>query len=81
MSAKTNASSSNASSEEAAEAFLEPFYVVSEASINFEERQFVLSYSLAERLVLVVHIERGAKIRIISARVATRTERRLYEQS
>jgi uncharacterized DUF497 family protein len=67
--------------EEAAEVFLDPFQVVGDASANSEEREFALGYSLAERLLLVVHIERGARVRIISARVATRLERRLYEQS
>lgn len=67
--------------EEAAEVFLDPFHVVGDAAANLEEREFALGYSLAERLLLVVHIERGSRIRIISARVATRTERELYEQS
>lgn len=67
--------------EEAAEVFLDPFYVVGDASANEEDREFVLGYSLAERLLLVVHIERSNRIRIISARVVTRTERRLYERS
>lgn len=67
--------------EEAAEVFLDPFYVAGEASTNREEREFALGYSLAERLLLVVHIERNTRIRVISARVATPTERRLYEQS
>lgn len=67
--------------EEAAEAFLDPFYIAGDASANREEREFLLGYSLAERLLLVIHIERSERIRIISARVATRTERRIYEQS
>jgi uncharacterized protein len=67
--------------EEASEVFLDPFYVMGDASANEEDREFVLGYSLAERLLLVVHIERSNRIRIISARVVTRTERRLYERS
>lgn len=67
--------------EEAAEVFLDPFHVVGDASAKSEEREFALGYSLAERLLLVVHLERGKRIRMISARVATRIERRLYEQS
>ncbi|MEO0532815.1 MAG: BrnT family toxin [Cyanobacteria bacterium P01_A01_bin.123] len=78
--AQTNFAKHGVTFIEAAEAFLDPFYVVGDASVNKEEREFVLGYSLAERLLLVVHIERGARIRIISARLATRTERRLYEQ-
>jgi uncharacterized protein len=67
--------------EEAAEIFLDPFHVVGDASRNSEAREFALGYSLAERLMLVIHIERRERIRIISARIATRNERRLYEQS
>lgn len=67
--------------EEAAEIFLDPFHVVGDASANCETREFALGYSIAERLLLVVYLERGERIRMISARVATRTERRLYERS
>ncbi len=41
---------------------------------------FVLGYSLAQRLLLVVYLERGQRLRIISARPATRQERKLYEE-
>ena len=67
--------------EEAAEVFLDPFFVMGDASANEEVREFALGYSLAERLLLVIQIERSVRIRIISALVATREERRLYEQS
>lgn len=67
--------------EEAAEVFFDPFFVMGDASANEEVREFALGYSLAERLLLVIQIERSVRIRIISARVATREERRLYEQS
>lgn len=67
--------------EEAAEIFLDPFHVAGDASADDEEREFALGYSLAERLLLAIHVERGVKIRIISARVASRPERKLYEQS
>jgi len=67
--------------EEAAEVFLDPFHVVGDASANQEDREFALGYSLAERLLLVVHLEKSSIVRIISARVATRNERRLYEQT
>ena len=66
--------------EEAAEVLLDPFCVVGDASANQEVREFALGYSIAERLLLVVQVDRGTKIRIISARVATRSERKLYEQ-
>jgi uncharacterized protein len=46
-----------------------------------EERFVELGYSNQGRLLVVVYTERGARIRIISARTATRTEREAYEQS
>jgi uncharacterized protein len=49
---------------------------------SVEERRFVaLGYSIAQRLLIVVYTERKDKIRIISARPATKTERRTYERN
>ena len=45
-----------------------------------EERFVLLGESFAGRLLVVVHTERGERIRIISARLATRTERLAYEE-
>jgi uncharacterized DUF497 family protein len=67
--------------EEAVEVFFDPFYQEGDASANNEERDFILGYSLSQRLLLVVYVERQTRNRIISARLATKTERRLYEQS
>lgn len=68
--------------EEATEAFFDPFYQNGDASVNDPEtREFILGYSLSVRLLLVVHTERGERTRIISARLATRDERKLYERS
>jgi uncharacterized protein len=67
--------------EEAAEAFLDPFYQTGDASANNEQRNFIIGYSLTERLLLVVYVERIQRTRIISARPGTRTERKLYEES
>lgn len=66
--------------EEAAEVFFDPFYQIGDATSSNEQREFIIGYSLAQRLLLVVYIEKGKKTRIISARPATRNERRLYEQ-
>jgi uncharacterized protein len=79
--AQSNSEKHGVTFEEAAEVFLDPFHRVGEASANREARDFALGYSIAERLLLVVHVERRSNIRIISARIATRPERRLYEQS
>ena len=44
-----------------------------------EGRHILLGLTLASRLVVVVHTDREDAIRIISARLATRSERRGYE--
>ena len=45
-----------------------------------EERFILLGISHRNRLLVVVHAERGDKIRIISARPANKNERKQYEQ-
>ena len=45
-----------------------------------EARQITFGNSSAGRVLVVSHTERGGRIRIISARVATRVERKLYEE-
>ena len=44
-----------------------------------EERLIIIGYSEKQRLLVVVHTERGDVIRIISARQATPQERKTYE--
>ena len=47
-----------------------------------EEARFItVGMSSQNRLLIVAHAERGDRIRIISARRATRHERREYEES
>ena len=46
-----------------------------------EERLIIIGYSEKQRLLVVVHTERGDVIRIISARQATPYERKTYESS
>jgi uncharacterized protein len=45
-----------------------------------EQRFLLLGLSNRGRLLVVAHSERGKSIRIISARRATRRERRTYEE-
>ena len=78
--ARRNLTKHGVSFREAAEAFFDPFYQGGDASVADEQRNFVLGYSLTQRLLLVVYTERGERTRIISARLATRSERRLYEE-
>jgi uncharacterized protein len=44
-----------------------------------EDRFVTMDLSVAGRLLLVSHTDRGDKVRIISARMASRPERRDYE--
>lgn len=67
--------------EEAVEVFFDPFYQTGDAAEDGEPREFILSYSLTPRLLLVVYLERGERTRLISARPATRSERKLYEEA
>ncbi|MEZ5480539.1 MAG: BrnT family toxin [Thiolinea sp.] len=46
-----------------------------------EERFILIGRSEKQRLLVVVHTERGNVIRLISAREATNHERRKYEQN
>lgn len=45
-----------------------------------EERYLLIGMSASGRLLVVVHTERNNEIRLISARVATRHERKQYEE-
>jgi len=46
-----------------------------------EDRQILIGNSYKNRLLVVVHTERGDKIRIISARKATKNEKKQYEEN
>jgi hypothetical protein len=45
-----------------------------------EARLVIFGLSDRGRLLVVAHMERGGRIRIISARATTRPERKLYEE-
>ena len=51
------------------------------AHSQVENRLIVLGHSHQRKLLVVVHTERGDNIRIISARRASRRERKSYEES
>jgi hypothetical protein len=67
--------------DEAATAFGDPLSLtISDLDHSDEEERFILvGESYAGRLVVVAHMERGERIRIISARLATKGERYSYE--
>lgn len=47
---------------------------------DYEDRYLTIGSSSHERLVVVTHTERGSRIRLITARPATRPEKKAYEQ-
>lgn len=49
-------------------------------SVN-EQREIIIGHDLSNRLLLVCFTERQSVIRIISTRLATKRERRDYEQN
>jgi uncharacterized protein len=66
--------------QQAAEAFFDPFLLLLDASRNNQARDAVIGLDARWNLLYVVHIEQEeARIRIISARKATRQERTEYE--
>ncbi|HMC63881.1 MAG TPA: BrnT family toxin [Gemmataceae bacterium] len=68
--------------DEASTIFSDPLALTIDDPVHSEEedRFVTLGESHRSRLLVVVFIERGDRIRIISARTATRRERRNYEE-
>ena len=65
--------------EEAATVFLDLDYLLVPDAVD-PERFVALCVSKRVRILFVVHCERGERVRIISARRATRREREAYER-
>jgi uncharacterized protein len=53
---------------------------IREQDVEGEQRFATLGIDFLERVLVVVYTYRGKKIRLISARRATRKERRVYER-
>ena len=67
--------------EEAVTVFDDPLFVLQDASRNEEQRDAVIGFSSAGRLLTVVHIEvEGEFIRIVSAWRASAAEEAFYDQ-
>lgn len=79
--AQSNRRKHDVSFEEAAECFADPLAVVL-IDLRYTERLVLIGESRASRLILTIYVEREAHeiIRIVSARKATRAERRRYEK-
>ena len=68
--------------DEASSVFFDPLSATGDdPDHSLEERRFVtFGMSSSGRLLVVTHSEQYDAIRIITARLATRTERKLYEE-
>ena len=80
--AKTNLQKHGVSFEEAATVFLDPLALTfpDPHHSTDEEREITIGHSTSNQVVFVSHCQRGERIRIISARQATGSERKQYEE-
>ena len=69
--------------DEAATVFNDPFSItIHDPDHSADEQRYIdIGSSAAGRVLVVVYTERGSKIRIVSCRKATSTERKLYEEN
>ena len=69
--------------EEASSVFDDPIFitVLDEEHSADEERYITIGVSNKNRLLLVAHTERNDRIRIISARKATKNEEKFYKET
>jgi uncharacterized DUF497 family protein len=80
--AESNASKHGVTFEEAGTVFadLNAITISDPAHSSDEAREITIGYSLKRKLLVVVHTKRSDNIRVISARSASRRERRSYEE-
>lgn len=81
--ARENLRKHGISFEEATTAFGDPLSITIPDPDHsmLEQRFLLLGYSAAKRLLVVAHLERGARIRLISARTASPRERKYHEEN
>jgi len=65
--------------EEASTVFADPCYILRVDDAD-PERFFAIGMSGLARVLMIVHVERGPRIRLVSARKATAAEARVYER-
>ena len=80
--AKANLEKHDVTFEEAAEVFADPLMLLmpDPGHSDFEDRFIAMGMSTKRRIVVTVHTDRRDRIRIISARLATRFELKQYEK-
>jgi uncharacterized DUF497 family protein len=81
--AEINLKKHQVSFEEASTVFDDPLFItfLDVEHSDDEERYITLGLSQRNRLLLIAHTDREETIRIISARKATKNERRFYEEA
>jgi len=81
--AARNVERHHVSFDEAATVFDDPVFitVIDEEHSTDEDRYITIGRSQRGRLLLVAHTDRGGRLRIISARKATRRERKFYAEA
>lgn len=81
--AATNLAKHDVSFDEAKTVFDDPLYIdfYDPDHSDDEHRYIMIGVSEQDRLLLIAYTERDDVIRLISAREATRTERKAYEQN
>ncbi len=81
--ARRNLKIHEVSFDEASTAFRDPLSRTIDDPLHSqeEERIVLIGNSQQGRLMVIVHAERGDRIRIINARLATKKERLLYEEN
>lgn len=65
--------------DEAATVFDDP-HAIDAPDLEDADRFVIIGQSSRSRVLFVVHCERGDRVRIMSARVASRAQRELYEE-
>ena len=80
--AVTNAQKHGVTFDEAATVFYDPLAVIFDDEIHSkgEKREIIIGHDAQNRLLLVCFTERAEVVRIISARPATKRERKDYEE-
>jgi len=80
--ASSNFTKHGVSFDEAKSVFADPLYVdLHDPDHSYNEHRYIIvGQSHNNRLLLVAYAERGNTIRLISAREATRRERKVYEE-
>ena len=81
--ARANFAKHGVSFDEASSVFGDPLSITisDPAHSQAEDRFIIIGNSHRQKLLVVVHTDRGDSIRIISARRASRRERKMYEEN